>query len=81
MPIVRKLMKVGVDSKAITLPKSWVQNAEQVSGKKIVAIAMEVDGSITLNPVFEKLEASAPALGSQDAPAPANPTFSGGKAN
>lgn len=72
MPIVRKLMNVGVDSKAITLPKSWIESAEQEEGRKIVAIALEVNGSITLNPVFEKnrkadapaVQANAPALAS-----------------
>ena len=54
MPIVRKLMNVGVDSKAITLPKSWITNAEIENGKKIIAIALEVNGVITLTPVFEK---------------------------
>jgi antitoxin component of MazEF toxin-antitoxin module len=52
MPIYRKILKVG-DSQAVTIPKSWLQSAEIMKGKKIVAIAMEVDGTITLNPVFE----------------------------
>lgn len=53
MPIVRKLTCVG-DSKGITLPKSWIDNAEEEAGRKIVAIALEVDSIITLQPVFEK---------------------------
>jgi hypothetical protein len=53
MPIVRKLMAVG-NSKSITLPKSWIENAEQQAGKKIIAIALEVNGKITLQPVFSK---------------------------
>jgi antitoxin component of MazEF toxin-antitoxin module len=53
MPIVRKLMNVG-NSKSITLPKSWIENAEQQAGKKIIAIALEVNGKITLQPVFSK---------------------------
>ncbi|MCJ7560348.1 hypothetical protein MUO79_06980 [Candidatus Bathyarchaeota archaeon] len=55
MPIVRKLTTVG-DSKGITLPKSWIDNAEQEAGKKMVAIALEVDRIITLQPIFEKKE-------------------------
>ena len=46
MPIVRKLMDVG-NSKSITLPKSWIESAEQQAGKKIIAIALEVNGKIT----------------------------------
>ena len=53
MPIIRKLTCVG-DSKGITLPKSWIENAEQEAGKKIVAIALEVDSIITIAPIFEK---------------------------
>ncbi len=53
MPIIRKLMEVG-HSKSITLPKSWIKNAEQEAGKKIVAIALEVNGKITLQPVFSR---------------------------
>jgi antitoxin component of MazEF toxin-antitoxin module len=53
MPIIRKILKVG-DSKAITIPKSWIENAEQAVGKKIIAIAMEVDRVITLEPIFAK---------------------------
>jgi hypothetical protein len=53
MPILRKLTVVG-DSRGITLPKSWIENAEQTEGKKIIAIALEVNGCITLNPIFEK---------------------------
>ena len=59
MPILRKLTVVG-DSRGITLPKSWIENAEQTEGKKIIAIALEVNGSITLNPVFEKAKATIP---------------------
>ena len=56
MPILRKLMYVG-DAKGITLPKSWIESAEQESGKKMVALALEIDKVITLTPVFEKKEA------------------------
>jgi len=53
MPIIRKLTCVG-DSRGITLPKSWIENAEQETGKKIVALALEIDKSIIVTPVFEK---------------------------
>ena len=55
MPIIRKILNVG-DSKAITIPKSWIESAEESAGKKIVALALEVDRIITLAPVFEKKE-------------------------
>jgi antitoxin component of MazEF toxin-antitoxin module len=53
MPIIRRIIAIG-HSKAITIPKSWITNAEDEAGKKVVALALEVDGSITLQPVFEK---------------------------
>ena len=53
MPIIRKILNVG-DSKAITIPKSWLESAEENAGKKIIAIALEVDRVITISPVFER---------------------------
>lgn len=53
MPIIRRIIAIG-HSKAITIPKSWITNAEDQTGRKVVALALEVDGSITLQPVFEK---------------------------
>lgn len=52
MPITRKLTTVG-DSKGITLPKSWIDNAEKNRKKKIVAISMEIADNIILKPIFE----------------------------
>jgi hypothetical protein len=57
MPIVRKILNVG-DSQAVTIPKSWLRNAAEAKGKKIVAIAMEVSDTITLKPIFEKIVVS-----------------------
>ncbi len=53
MPIIRRIITIG-HSKAITIPKSWITNAEDEAGKKVVALALEVNGSITLQPVFDK---------------------------
>lgn len=53
MPIIRRILKLG-HSKAITIPKSWITCAEEQTGKRVVALALEVDGTITLQPVFGK---------------------------
>ena len=53
MPIIRSILNIG-NSKAVTIPKSWLTNAEDQTGRKIIALAMEVNGTITLQPVFEK---------------------------
>jgi antitoxin component of MazEF toxin-antitoxin module len=52
MPIIRKLIIVG-NSQAVTIPNTWLSYAEQQKNKKIIAIAMEINGCITLNPIFE----------------------------
>jgi len=54
MPIIRRILRVGA-SKAISLPKSWLQYAEEKAGRKIIAVALEVDNIITIQPVFEKM--------------------------
>ncbi|MDG6222542.1 MAG: hypothetical protein QCH99_04700 [Candidatus Bathyarchaeota archaeon] len=55
MPIIRSLMNIG-DSKGVTLPVSWIKHAEEEQGKKIVALALEVNHSILITPIFEKGE-------------------------
>lgn len=52
MPIIRKLVTVG-SSRGVTLPKSWLENVERSCGP-ITALAMEVDGKITLEPLVTK---------------------------
>jgi antitoxin component of MazEF toxin-antitoxin module len=53
MPIIRSILNLG-NSKAVTIPKSWLTNAEDQTGKKVIALAMDVNESITLQPIFEK---------------------------
>ena len=53
MPIIRSVIDLG-NSKAVTIPKSWITNAEEKTGRKIIALAMEVNGTITIQPIFEK---------------------------
>jgi hypothetical protein len=52
MPLEQKLLKVG-NSRAVSIPHTWLENAEKAKGEKIVAIAMEINGSIKLKPIFE----------------------------
>lgn len=55
MPIIRKLTVVGA-SRGITLPKSWIEEAEHTHGQKIKVITMEINDIITIRPVFESKE-------------------------
>ena len=54
MVLIRKLTTVG-SSRGVTLPKTWIENAEKEAGRKIVEISMEINGKIKLSPIFEKL--------------------------
>lgn len=53
-PIIRKIIDVGKTSKGVTLPKSWLENFERETGKKITEVAMEVNGSLTIQPILPK---------------------------
>lgn len=53
MPIVRKLINLRT-SKAIILPKSWLDLSEQEAGRKIVAVAVEVNKKLRITPIFKQ---------------------------
>lgn len=50
MPIKRKVFAIG-DSKAITLPKSWIEIYERQIGKPLSEVAVEVDAVLTIIPL------------------------------
>jgi antitoxin component of MazEF toxin-antitoxin module len=51
MPIVRKVMDMRT-SRAVCLPKSWLEYAENESGSKVTHVAIEVDRVLTISPIF-----------------------------
>ena len=51
MPLRRKICKIG-ESKAIFLPKSWVDILEEKYGK-ISAVTMEVNDKLTIRPMLK----------------------------
>ena len=53
MPLIRSILNLG-HSKAVTIPESWITNAETQTGRKVIALAMDVNTTITLKPIFEK---------------------------
>lgn len=53
MPITRKIKKRPDGTYRVTLPKSWVENAEKAAGKLITGVNMEVNEAIIVSPVFE----------------------------
>jgi len=54
MPIIRKVIKAGPNSFAVTLPKTWLELLERETGKKITEVALEINGKITITPIIEK---------------------------
>jgi antitoxin component of MazEF toxin-antitoxin module len=58
MPIIRKILKVG-NSKAVSLPKSWLEFYERDNGLEIKEVAIEVDKVLIITPILPKKEASA----------------------
>jgi len=49
MPIIKKLVKTG-GSKAINIPKGWLDYCSQQAGQEIRAVSIEVDGDLTIRP-------------------------------
>ena len=59
MPIIRKVIRVG-GSKAVSIPKSWLEFLEKEHGVEIREVAVEVDRVLTIEPIVpEKREAPA----------------------
>jgi antitoxin component of MazEF toxin-antitoxin module len=58
MPLIRSIIDLG-NSKAVTIPKSWIDNYEKESGAKITEIAMEVNGVIIIRPVLQNYRVGA----------------------
>jgi len=53
MPIIRKVIRVG-DSRAVSLPKSWLDLLERETGETVIEVKMEVDNVITISPILPK---------------------------
>jgi protein tyrosine/serine phosphatase len=60
MPIVRKVMDLRT-SRAICLPKSWLEYFEKETGEEIAEVAIEVDRVLTISPIFSKKKVEATA--------------------
>jgi hypothetical protein len=55
LPETRKLNQNST-SRFVTLPKSWLDYYEKQEGRKIVSIALEVNGKLILSPIFEPIK-------------------------
>ena len=53
MPIIRKVISVG-DSKAVTIPPSWLKFIERQTGQVVTEVTVEVNGQLVIRPIIEK---------------------------
>jgi antitoxin component of MazEF toxin-antitoxin module len=53
MPLIKKIIRVG-NSKAITIPPSWLEFIEKQTGETIRELAMEVNGSLKIRPILKE---------------------------
>jgi len=49
--VIRKIIQLG-SCKGITIPKSWLDHHEKVSGRKITQLKLTIDEALTVEPVF-----------------------------
>jgi antitoxin component of MazEF toxin-antitoxin module len=53
MPLIQKIIHVGT-SRAVTIPKTWLDYYEKENGQKIEEVAIEVNGKLTIRPLLKK---------------------------
>ncbi len=53
MPMIRKVMVVG-NSRAVSIPKGWLEYYEKQSGQQIREVAVDVNGALKIEPVIPK---------------------------
>ena len=53
MPLIQKVIQIG-DSRAVTIPKSWLTYYERQSGQSIKEVSVEVNGKLTIRPIIER---------------------------
>jgi antitoxin component of MazEF toxin-antitoxin module len=58
VPLIQKIIQVG-DSRAVTIPKSWLVYYERQSGQRINEVAVEVNGKLTIRPILKEAQESA----------------------
>jgi hypothetical protein len=53
MPMIRKIIQVGT-SKAISLPKSWLEFYERKTGQHITEVSIEINGKLIVQPILSR---------------------------
>lgn len=52
MPLIQKVIQVG-DSRAVTIPKSWLAYYERQSGEIIKEVSVEVNDKLIIRPILK----------------------------
>jgi len=55
MPLIQKIIQIG-DSKAVTIPKSWLIFYERQNGQPIKEVSIEVNGVLIIRPITTTLK-------------------------
>ena len=55
MPIIRKIIQVGT-SKAVTIPKGWLEYLRKETGCDVTEVAIEVDRVLKIMPILPENE-------------------------
>ena len=56
MPITRKIIAVGKTSRAVIIPKSWLEFFEKEAGQPIENVAIEVNRVLKISPILPSKE-------------------------
>ena len=54
MPIIRQLIAAGKTSRAVIIPKSWLEFLERENNCTISEVAIEVNGVLKVSPILPK---------------------------
>jgi antitoxin component of MazEF toxin-antitoxin module len=55
MPLIQKIIQIG-DSRAVTIPASWLAYYERQKGQTIKEVAVEVNGKLTIRPILKEAQ-------------------------
>jgi len=54
MPLIRKIIDAGKTSKAVIIPKSWLEYYEKQEGQSIESVAIEVNRILKISPILQR---------------------------
>jgi antitoxin component of MazEF toxin-antitoxin module len=63
MPLIQKVIQVG-DSKAVTIPKSWLEYYERQTGQSVREVSVEITDKIVIAPFYSIIKSDSDAKGS-----------------